>query len=51
MHISTFGADEVRNFRSEHHQDCPGLNTWFEPVLVRLTDTGVLLLDEALGAV
>ena len=27
------------------------LNTWLEPVRVRLTDTGVLLLDEALGAV
>ena len=27
------------------------LNTWLEPVLVRLTDTGVLLLEEALGAV
>ena len=27
------------------------LNTWLEPVRVRLTDTGVLLLEEALGAV
>ena len=27
------------------------LNTWLEPVRVRLTDTGVLLGEEALGAV